>query len=444
MKRIAAAILFLAASGAWAGVERDTETPDLVSIGHGAQVLEGETVGDMVVVGGSATVRGTVEGDLVVIGGAADLDGTVVGDMVALGAARLGPKASVGKDLVVLGGALDMDPGAKVAKARTVISPGSIGRPGGGAWEWAKSGLLRARPIAPALWWSWVLAAAFGLLYALVAAGAPAPVEACAQALQGRPFTALLAGVLGLTGLAPFAFLLVASVIGIAALPLVFFAALAMIFAGKAGVCVLIGRWSGGLLKTAAFEKTAAAAAAGAALLFLCCAVPIAGLGVWALTTVLGFGAALLAGVDSLQRERGALAESAPAAEAPADATAAQPPAGFWLRLGATVIDGLAFLLIGGLTHLLVLGLGGWALYQVGMWAWKGTTLGGMAMGIRGVRVDGRPMDVPVALVRHLASWLSALPMFLGFFWAGWDPEKRSWHDKIAGTVVVLEPRRRA
>jgi len=184
--------------------------------------------------------------------------------------------------------------------------------------------------------------------------------------------------VLGLTGLAPFAFLLVASVIGIAALPLVFFAALAMIFAGKAGVCVLIGRWSGGLLKTAAFEKTAAAAAAGAALLFLCCAVPIAGLGVWALTTVLGFGAALLAGVDSLQRERGALAESAPAAEAPADATAAQPPAGFWLRLGATVIDGLAFLLIGGLTHLLVLGLGGWALYQVGMWAWKGTTLGGM------------------------------------------------------------------
>ena len=31
----------------------------------------------------------------------------------------------------------------------------------------------------------------------------------------------------------------------------------------------------------------------------------------------------------------------------------------------------------------------------------------------------------------------STIPIFLGFFWMLWDPEKRTWHDKIAGAVVV-------
>jgi uncharacterized RDD family membrane protein YckC len=96
---------------------------------------------------------------------------------------------------------------------------------------------------------------------------------------------------------------------------------------------------------------------------------------------------------------------------------------------------------LAGLTPFFHFGIGAWALYQIGLWTWKGTTLGGIVVGLRGVRLDGRPMDLTVAAVRHLASYFSAFPALLGFFWAAWDPEGQTWHDKIAGTVVVRVPR---
>ena len=49
--------------------------------------------------------------------------------------------------------------------------------------------------------------------------------------------------------------------------------------------------------------------------------------------------------------------------------------------------------------------------------------------------------DFPVALVRSLSSFFSAFVLFLGFLWVAWDREKQSWHDKIAGTVVVQMPK---
>lgn len=116
------------------------------------------------------------------------------------------------------------------------------------------------------------------------------------------------------------------------------------------------------------------------------------------------------------------------------------PRASFGLRLGATAIDVIAVAVIALVTPVLAFGVFAWAAYQVALWTWKGTTFGGIVCGIKGVRVDGKPMDLTVAAVRHLASWFSALPGFLGFFWAAWDPEGRTWHDKIAGTVVVRVP----
>ena len=117
------------------------------------------------------------------------------------------------------------------------------------------------------------------------------------------------------------------------------------------------------------------------------------------------------------------------------------PRASFPLRLGATAIDVIAVAVIALLTPVLTFGVFAWAAYQVALWTWKGTTFGGIVVGVKGVRLDGKPMDLTVAAVRHLASWFSALPGFLGFFWAAWDPEGRTWHDKIAGTVVVRVPR---
>jgi uncharacterized RDD family membrane protein YckC len=75
--------------------------------------------------------------------------------------------------------------------------------------------------------------------------------------------------------------------------------------------------------------------------------------------------------------------------------------------------------------------------YHVGMWAWKGTTLGGIVLGLKVVRLDGRPLDWSVALVRALSCFVSLAAFGLGFFWASWSAERQSWHDMIAGTTIV-------
>ncbi len=132
-------------------------------------------------------------------------------------------------------------------------------------------------------------------------------------------------------------------------------------------------------------------------------------------------------------------APSASAAE-----LASLPRAGFWLRAGAAALDlvllGWLFAplpgpLVGPFFVLVLIA------YHTAMWAWKGTTLGGIVCGLKVIRADGRPLDWTVALVRALAAVFSALPLFLGFFWVGWSAERQSWHDKIAGTLIVRVPK---
>ena len=78
--------------------------------------------------------------------------------------------------------------------------------------------------------------------------------------------------------------------------------------------------------------------------------------------------------------------------------------------------------------------------YFAGLWVLRGTTVGGLIVRIRVVRLDGRPLDVPTALVRSLGSFLSVAVLGLGYFWCAWDPERQTWHDKLAGTAVVQDP----
>jgi uncharacterized RDD family membrane protein YckC len=78
-----------------------------------------------------------------------------------------------------------------------------------------------------------------------------------------------------------------------------------------------------------------------------------------------------------------------------------------------------------------------WTVYHIVMWGLKGATIGGMMVGTRIIRNDGSPIDFSVAVVRALASFLSAAALLLGFFWAGWSAQKQAWHDTIAGTYVV-------
>ena len=68
-----------------------------------------------------------------------------------------------------------------------------------------------------------------------------------------------------------------------------------------------------------------------------------------------------------------------------------------------------------------------------------GQTIGKMIFGLRVVTVDGQPLSFSRALIPTIVYALSAIPLFLGFLWVGFTSSKRSWHDLIAGTMVIRE-----
>jgi uncharacterized RDD family membrane protein YckC len=126
----------------------------------------------------------------------------------------------------------------------------------------------------------------------------------------------------------------------------------------------------------------------------------------------------------------------------PPHITAAMPRAGFWVRMGALLLD---VLLVGfvmsllhpfGNFHIVVL-----AIYGAVMWKLRGTTVGGIVFDLHVVRLDGRPLDWETAIVRALGCFLSLFVVFLGFIWIAFDDNNQAWHDKIAGTVVVRAKR---
>jgi uncharacterized RDD family membrane protein YckC len=120
---------------------------------------------------------------------------------------------------------------------------------------------------------------------------------------------------------------------------------------------------------------------------------------------------------------------------------AALPRATLLQRAGAIALDFLLMAIILVYLHLyhgwLILWLG----YHIAMWTWKGTTVGGVVMGLKVVRQNGRPIDAPVAAVRCLGSVLSTVALGLGFFRIAWKEDRLSWHDQIAGTMVVHVPK---
>jgi uncharacterized RDD family membrane protein YckC len=70
----------------------------------------------------------------------------------------------------------------------------------------------------------------------------------------------------------------------------------------------------------------------------------------------------------------------------------------------------------------------------------QGHTVGKMATGIRVVRQsNGAPIGYGLAVGRTLARFLDAITLGipLGLLWAIWDPQRQTWHDKLAGTMVV-------
>ncbi len=79
-------------------------------------------------------------------------------------------------------------------------------------------------------------------------------------------------------------------------------------------------------------------------------------------------------------------------------------------------------------------------LYFVVLLAWRGQTVGKMAMDIKVVRSDGRPVGLGTAILRLIGYMLSTVLLFVGFLMIAFDGQRRAFHDRLADTLVV-EPR---
>ena len=68
----------------------------------------------------------------------------------------------------------------------------------------------------------------------------------------------------------------------------------------------------------------------------------------------------------------------------------------------------------------------------------RGQTVGMMALNIRVVDTGtGGPIGYGRSFLRLLMMWIGSIPLYLGWFWMLWDPQKQTWHDKVANTFVV-------
>jgi uncharacterized RDD family membrane protein YckC len=114
--------------------------------------------------------------------------------------------------------------------------------------------------------------------------------------------------------------------------------------------------------------------------------------------------------------------------------------AGFWVRLGAYIIDAILIGIVVGILNAIRLGGVGslvQIVYFVAFWSTTGQTVGMLALRIKVVREDGRPLTLATGIMRYIGFVISAIVIFIGLLWVIWDPKKQGWHDKIAHTLVV-------
>ena len=131
-------------------------------------------------------------------------------------------------------------------------------------------------------------------------------------------------------------------------------------------------------------------------------------------------------------------------------------PAGFWIRFFATIIDGilaevivllvivLAIFLTSSWEAGVVIGLFFYAvLYPITiitLWVlWHGRTPGKALLRIRIVRLDGKDLTTKEAIIRYVAYTPSGLLFFVNFFMLGFRKDKRTLHDLMARTKVIVE-----
>ncbi len=128
---------------------------------------------------------------------------------------------------------------------------------------------------------------------------------------------------------------------------------------------------------------------------------------------------------------------------------------GLTRRLGAVVYDALLlFSVLFGATALLLVFTGGEAIepgnvlltaylglvgfvYFAWCWTHGGQTLGMRAWRLRICTLEGKTPTWPQCGLRYLGAIVSWSCAGAGFLWVLLDKDRRAWHDRLSGTVLV-------
>lgn len=129
--------------------------------------------------------------------------------------------------------------------------------------------------------------------------------------------------------------------------------------------------------------------------------------------------------------------------------------AGFWIRLGASIIDNIIMVALVPIGMLM-----GWnSMYSSEMtstadWLWQILMAAFCVFcwvkfaGTPGKRLlrlkvlderTGENVTVGQGVIRYIGYFPAILVLFIGLIWVAFDPKKQGWHDKMAKTVVVRE-----
>ena len=123
--------------------------------------------------------------------------------------------------------------------------------------------------------------------------------------------------------------------------------------------------------------------------------------------------------------------------------------AGWWYRVGATVIDGVLLGVLGAILQAILGRVGGETIevivgvvYYVVLLGQRGQTVGCMALGVKVVdQRAGGPIGYPRAFLRWLVEGLLFVVLFIPWvvdiLWPLWDTHNQTLHDKAAGSVLI-------
>jgi hypothetical protein len=441
-------------SGLFTKIRQHDRSGDQVVTGRTYTLRAGESSeGDVVVIHGHARIDGVVNGDLALIGSDADIRGTINGDMVAVASrARFDEGAVVNGDFSSVVSAVEHDKDLQVNGSRYNLDflPASTATNLG---QWLTGTIFFLRPMSPDSFISWFWALLVLGLCLAIGHFFPKPVAETGVILRGRAPASFLCGLVIVPAAALLCFLLLMTVIGAVAIPLVLAAVFALALVGNAVVFQLIGHRIAPQMSNQKYP-TLIWIALGAVICWVVYCIPVIGFLAGSIVLLAGLGSFTLYLIDR-SKNRIPVAQlpagtpvavespkpAAPPARlaAPLAVARTTPSATFWPRLGANAIDLVIILALISLFHVHRVILPAWVLYRFAMYVWRSATIGELALNLRVQRFDGTLItgDYGTAVVRALSSLLSLLPLGLGFFWTLFDPARETWHDKITNTQVV-------